>query len=269
MLPSLKRALCALIPALLFCAVTAAPARADAIAVFGNNGILPFLNTIPGTTATLVSDADILAPGFTSTYQAFVYTRNGAGFGTPGLSAAAAGVIGSYVGPTGNVVLFNGDFADVIASQAAVQQLFRNAATFATSSGHGFIGEFNGAAAALTSNANGIVPLGLVSGSAGALTNGAAAGDLTLDPAGVGHPVTAGVLFPVADPSNIEFGAAVNITDPNQVLARYNAGNPAIIARAGSPAATPEPGSLALCGSSFVLLSRLRRRRRPGPANGI
>ena len=247
---------------LLLTTATGAPARADAVAVFGSNSIVTYLNTLPGITAQLVTEANILSASFQTDYQAFVYTRNGTSFGTPGLSAAAADVVRNYVGADGNVVLFNGDFADILPGHAPTAALFANAVGFATGGvRRGFIGEFNGAAAGLTANGNGIVPLGFIPGSASSLTGGPADFAINLDPAGVGHAVTAGVTFPIPNPGGLEFGSTYSGVDQSFVLARYTNGNPAILARGAGVAATPEPGSLAFFSAAGGVLFVLRRRR--------
>jgi hypothetical protein len=231
----------------------ASPASAANLVVFGNNAI-GSLYVGGGNTVTVASDAQIATAGFLSSFDAFVYTRDGSDFGT-GLSAAAAANVMSFV--TGNFVLFNGDFADGIGS-ANENALFNNALSFVLGgSGKGYIGEFNGAVAALAGNGNGFTPLGLTAGTAGALASGAGGADTTisLTASGVGSPIVSGVTFPY-NPSSVEFGAQITGENASQVVARYATGNAAIIAGSLAPtaAAVPEPATWAmmLIGFGFV-----------------
>lgn len=237
-------------------------AHAASIAVFGDNAIDNYINTLPGYSATLVTDAQLSTPGFLNSFDAFFMTRDGFSFGT-GLSGTAAANVASYVGASGNVVLFNGDFADSIFSgDANIEMLVKNAVGCASGSGHGYLGEFNGAVSALTANSNGFNPIGLIPGSAGPLgfANGGSTGSLVITPFGVGHPVMTGVALPY-NPPDVEFGASLSGINPTLVLATYdgNPENPAIIAR-GS--VVPEPCSLALLGIGTPALLAFRRRRK-------
>lgn len=198
------------------------------VAVFGDNQTDEFLNSLPGVTATVVTDAQLSTPGFLDSFDAFYYTRDGASFGVS-LSPAAAANVQAFV--DGNVVLFNADAADPLGSDPDIDQMTANAVEFATSTGHGYIGEFNGAAAALTANSDGLEPLGLVSGTAGplGLGGGGSDGPMDLTPAGVGHPVVEGVIFPI-DPFDVEFGSAYTGLDPEVVITEWTTtGLPAIV----------------------------------------
>lgn len=219
-------------------ALVAGPPSAQAIgsatgsiAVFGDNATDNTLSAM-GYTTTLVTDAQVATPGFLDAFDAFYFTRNGASFGT-GLSAAAAARVADYVGADGNTVLLNGDFADnldpALGYDPEIAQLTGNAVEFAVASGHGFIGEFNGAVSALTSNSNGFSPIGLITGSAGPMTCCPADGAVSIVPAGVGHPVLDGVALPY-NPSNLEFGAVMSGIASSLVLATYPNGSPAIVA---------------------------------------
>ena len=173
-------------------------ASATSIAIFGNNQTDNFL-AANGYVVSLVTDAQIATPGFLNGFDAFYYTRDGFSFGAS-LSAAAAAQVIAYA--TGNAVALLADFADGLpgaqASDPGVQTLTLNAVAFAVAHGHGFVGELNGAAAAMTANANGLAPLALFVGSAGALGGGAGGSDgrLVADPANAGSPILVGAGLP-------------------------------------------------------------------------
>jgi hypothetical protein len=203
-------------------------AASGSIAVFGDNETDNTLTAL-GYSVTLVTDAQIATPGFLDGFDAFYFTRNGSEYGD-GLSEAAAAAVINYVGSDGNIVLLNGDFADPLSlHDAEIIELTGNAVDFAVQSGHGLVGEFNGAVSALTSNADGFVPLGLISGSAGPLASGPANGTITVTATGVGHPVLDGVGLPF-DPFDVDFGPSMTGIDSALVLATYSNGSPAIVA---------------------------------------
>jgi hypothetical protein len=198
-------------------------------------------------------------------FDAFFYTRNGQSFGT-GLSSSAAANVSAYVGSTGNVVLLNGDFADGVASDPYIKTLFTNAANFAGSSGHGFIGEFNGAVAGLTSNSSGFNPLNLISGSAGPIIPGGGGSTLpiTLTAAGMSHAVTSG-LATTYEPDSVGFGAVISGVSAPLILATYQGGGAAIIATPQTSVATaPEPSMIISAGTGVLMFAcyAWRRRRR-------
>src|SRR3954462_7190704 len=199
-------------------------ASASRAAVFGDNAIDNSL-TAAGHTVTLVTDAQLATPGFLDGFDALVYTRDGFSLGQT-LSQAAADNVRAYVRRT---VLLNGDFADAVPADAEVTDLVRNSVAWAAATHHGYVGEFNGAFAGLTSNASGLRALGLVSGSASGFT-GRGIATIAATPAGASHPVLNGVALP-RDPADEDVGAIVSGVAASKVLARYTANNnPAVIA---------------------------------------
>ena len=238
------------------------PAAATAIAVFGDNQTDEFINTLGGFTATVVTDAQIATPGFLAAFDAFVYTRDGASFGST-LSAAAAAEVKSFV--TGNVTLLVGDFADGISTDTNIQTLYTNALNFITTGGKGYLGEFNGAVAALTSNSDGFTALDLVAGSAGGLGFGNGNSADRLVATQPGHPVLTGAGLPI-NPDAVEFGALVTVVDPSVVIAEFVNGidnnAPGIIAAAVGPNDVPAPGTLALLAAGLATLGGMKSRRK-------
>lgn len=219
------------------------PVSAADLAIFGMNDIGNLYSSAHNV--TYVTDAQLATFGFLDSFDAFVYTRDGSSFGE-GLSVAAAANVRSFV--TGNVVLFNGDFQDDIGAPNT-DLLFNNALDYILSGGPGgYLGEYRGAFAAYTSNADGNNPIGLVQGMSGpsGQGQGGSALDIDLTSVGASHPVTAGVSFPY-DPAAVEFGAALSGENPERVLARFANGNAAIIASpVGSISGVPEPATWAL-----------------------
>lgn len=213
----------------------------QSIAVFGDNCIDNWLS-LNGFNVILVTDAEIAVPGFLDAFAALVVTRNGSEFGS-GLSEKTATQVQSYVGQTGNVVLFPGDWADMVVitdpgcevgdpEDANVKQLILNAVAFAAASGHGYVGEFNGAAMAVSSNANEFNPLNLITGEAGSLDGFDDAVDtVSLTAAGMEHPVTAGVSFPFSPTEDVTFRTAITGVPAANVIAVWADQVPAILAR--------------------------------------
>jgi len=240
----------------------ASSADAAKLAIFGNNNI----GALYGVShdVTFVTDAQLSIAGFLDDYDAFVYTRDGFSFGV-GLSLAAAANVKSYV--TGNIVLFNGDFQDDI-GVATTDLLFNQALDFVLSgSGGGYIGEYRGSFAAFASNDDGNNPIGLVNGNAGisGFGQGGSTGDVVVTAEGLLSPVTAGVPFPY-NPGAVEFGATVTGVNPARVLARFENGNPAIIASSvgdiSNPGVIPEPATWAMMILGFGFVGFAARRRR-------
>lgn len=230
------------------------------VAVFGDNTIDGFLDMAAGTNATLVTNADLEGAGFLDSFDVFFYTRDTGTFGET-LTAGAATNVADFVGSDGNVVLLNGDFADDVDDanttiDTLAEQLIFNAVEFAAISGHGYVGEFTGAVAALTTNLNGFAALDLISGSAGALGagSGGSGGDMDTTAAGTGHLLLNSITLPT-NPTDVENGSAITGVDSGIVRAAWVTApsSPAVIASG----IVPEPGTaaalaLALAGFGFA-----------------
>jgi hypothetical protein len=248
------------------------PAQAAKIAVFGANGIGTYYAGL-GNTVTYVTVGQLGTAGFLDSFDAFVMTRDSDSFGD-GLSVAAAANVKSFVGGTGNIVLFNGDFADgLTGGDANTTKLFSNALSYVAAGGHGFIGEFNGAVSAFASNGDGLNPIGLVAGSAGVLGYGfgGSTGAINATSYGIGSPLLAGVSLPYND-NYVEFGSQLSGYNPAKVILAFDSGNPALIASnvqsiSEGAGGVPEPVTwgLMLMGFAFAGLA-LRRARRQDAA---
>lgn len=267
----------------------ATPASATQFAVWldgnttpggGGNAILTSLDNAFGAGSyTLVSTADLETAGFLSSYQAIVVSRFGSGFGS-GLSAAAAANVAAYVGSggtQGGVAVMTNDAADNFFGasggdpfDANLDRLFVNAATYAAASGHGYIGEFNGAAMALGSNANGFAALGLLTGSAGLLSSYGPQFTYDVGPIGAGNPIDAGVTFPFTDADNTTFLTRVTGADPSNIVDIYTSagieGVPALLANqfvisGGGGGGVPEPATWAMMVLGFGGIGFAMRRK--------
>src|SRR3954468_18251856 len=211
--------------ALLACFAAPGLAHAANIAVLGNNQTDETL-TAAGNTVTLVTDAQVATPGFLDGFDVFVFTRNGIAFNSV-LSAGAAAEVRAF---TRRAVLLNGDFADGVASDQEIRDLFVSSVRWAGEHGGGYVGELEGATAGLSANADGQPALNFLAGSATASSFSGLSSTLVVTPAGVGHPVLDGVTLPHAS-SDINFAAGVTGAQDAQVLARYASNNsPAILA---------------------------------------
>jgi hypothetical protein len=263
-------------------------AIAAKIAVFGDNSIDNFL-AAQGNTVALVDMTLLEKPlneqGSLNDYDVFIYTRKWSTYGE-GLSLTAAANVKSFV--TGNVVLFMSDMADMIGSSEHLAQAvdinqyaekaLLNAVAFASANGKGYIGEFNGAALALSSNTSGDyggLALGLVQGTFTGLKRYPLSNS-DLDVLAPDHPVVAGLPDPWNMMGGLEYVYTSQISDPSYlVVASWTEGLggaqfPAIIA---SPAPSEivgvmEPASFFSLLGGLAGLSSISRRKSPqkGPA---
>lgn len=216
------------------------------------NGADTFINSTFGAgSAIRVSMANLETPGFLSAFDAFFATSSANRVGS-GLTAAAAANVVSYVGTNasrGTIVLFPGDWTDMLAGPVRpdpddphIDKLFANAVSLATVSGHGYIGEFNGAAMAMDSNSDSLRPLHLVSGAAGPLTEFSNGVDtVSLTSVGAGQTIVSGVSFPFSPIENSTFRTAIAEAPTGDVIALWADGVPAIIV-----SQVPEPTTAAL-----------------------
>jgi hypothetical protein len=185
-------------------------AMAAKIAVFGDNSIDNYLAS-QGHTVYLIKDMAFLEKplneaGSLNDYDVFIYTRDWNTYGKK-LSPGAAANVQAFV--AGNVVLFMSDMADMIDNpehpaqaidpEHLAEKALLNAVNFVSLGGKGYIGEFNGAASALTNNNSGDpryggLALGLMPGTFTGwnLYNKASESDI-LQPS---HPVVAGLPNP-------------------------------------------------------------------------
>jgi len=282
----------------------ATAARADVIAVWADGATStdsPILGTITsiGDTYQLVTTAQLDTPGFLTSggFSALVETRADADFGSF-LDPTAAANITAWVGAAGSpgqggVAVFTNDIADNLYGSGPpcygcegdpydsnLNTLFTNALTFAANSGHGFIGEFNGAVQAMASNSAGAAPLDLLQGNAAACSAGSNDGNGTCNispqqflfsvgPIGSGNAIDQGVTFPFTDTDVTTFYTDITGADPNNIVDVYTNslanGAPAILANnyvitGGMPTSVPEPASLTLLASGLLGLGWFKRR---------
>ncbi|MDE2333703.1 MAG: PEP-CTERM sorting domain-containing protein [Rhodospirillales bacterium] len=250
----------------------------------GGNGICTSLTQAFGAGSyQLVTSAQLDTPGFLSSngFKTVIVSRYDSGYGNS-LDSVAAANVASFVGSgasQGGVAVFTNDAADNFYGatsgdpyDANLNQLFVNAATYAEQSGHGYLGEFNGAVMAMNSNTAGFAALGLLQGSASAVgSNGSEQFQYGVGPVGSGNPIDSGVTFPFTDSDTTTFLTRITGANPNNIVDIYTdplaANLPAVLANSyvisggGQNNAVPEPATFALLGAGLLGLGLVRRLR--------
>jgi hypothetical protein len=226
----------------------------------GGNGIPSSLENAFGLgSVTLVTTANLETPGFLSAFDTVIISRENSNFGTF-LSPLAAANVAAYVGSgssQGAVALFTNDAADNFFGATTgdpfdpnLDKLFINAATFAAATHHGYIGEFNGAVQAMTSNSAGATPLGLLPGMASSTyTASTPDGHFHYDvgPIGAGNPIDAGVSFPFTDSDTTLFRTDITGALSGNIVDVYgDNGLPAVLANSAAIHGVPDTGSTLL-----------------------
>jgi hypothetical protein len=143
--------------------------------------------------------------------------------------------------------------------------------TFAVASGHGYIGEFNGAEMAVQSNTGGLQALGLLQGSASGVGGYGPQFVYGVGPIGSGNPIDSGVTFPFTDGDSTTFLTRITGADPNNIVDVYVSndainGLPAVLANkyviSGGDPSVPEPTSWAMMLAGFGAIGSAMRGRR-------
>jgi len=247
----------------------------------------------------LVTNAQLDTPGFLDAYKAVIISRAGNGFGTA-LSTASVLNIQKYVGAgpnQGGVATFTNDAADSLCNPAVSQcpssadpfdpnlyQLFINSVTLASSTGHGYIGELNGAIMAFTSNSSGFLPaIGLLPGNSTGVQvvmqkdpDNPVGFIYEEGPIGSGHPIDKGITFPFTTNEVTLFLGYVTSFDSGNVVDQYGdngldalggvpaiVANPAAINGVAPPPSVPLPPTLVLLGLGLAGLTAFTRKRGP------
>jgi len=271
----------------------------------GNQNGIPFALTeaFGANSFSLVTSAQLNDPSFLNQndFSVVIISRAGNGTGKIPLDPEAVTNIQKYVGLAGNpkqggVATFTNDAADSLCNPAVfstcpssadpfdpnLYQLFINSVTLAAATGHGYVGELNGAVMAFTSNDSGFLPaIGLLPGS----STGVQVVEQK-DPQnpvgfiyeegliGTGHPIDQGITFPFVTKEVTLFLGYVTGFDTGNVVDQYGdngldnlAGVPAIVANQAaiggpSPPSVPLPPTFLLLGLGLAGLEAVRRGRR-------
>jgi hypothetical protein len=242
----------------------------------GGQGILTSLDNAFGAGSyQLISTAQLDTPGFLSSFKTVIVSRFGSSFGSS-LSAASAANVHSYVGGPGagqgGVAVFTNDASDNLFGSvsgdpydANLNALFINAVKFAAASGHGYIGEFNGAIAALATNTAGFNSADLLVGNATGLHFYGPQFTYDIGTPGVGAAIYSGVTLPFTDSDSSTYLTDITGFDTAQLVLQYTSSNingePAILANSVIINGVPEPTALALFGFGVMGFALARRRR--------
>lgn len=242
----------------------------------GGQGILTSLDNAFGPGSyQLVSTAQLDTPGFLSSFKTVIVSRYDSAYGTS-LSGASAANIHSYVGGPGagqgGVAVFSNDASDNLFGSVSgdpydpnLDKLFINAVKFAAASGHGYIGEFNGAVAALATNTAGFNSADLLVGNASGLHRYGPQFTYDIGTPGAGAAIYSGVTLPFTDSDNSTYLTDITGYDPAQFVLQYTssgiAGEPAILANSVIINGVPEPAAIALFGFGLTAFAVARRRR--------
>ena len=281
--PRLSRILSLFGAALMLAAAPSRSLAAFSYAVWLDGSLTDGGNAIPsrltalGNSVTLVTTAQLETPGFLNSFDAIVVSRYDSSFGSF-LSASAAANVASYVGSgagQGGVAVFTNDMADNLLGSGSgdpfdsnLDQLFVNAATFAAQSHHGYIGEFNGAVMAMSSNSASAPALGLLQGSANGVHGYGPDFTYGVGPIGAGNPIDAGVTFPFTDADHSTFLTDISGANPNNIVDVYTSdrinGEPAVLANSfvisgGHPGVPDVASTGLLCLMSLIGLGAIRR----------
>ena len=236
----------------------------------------------------------LLAPSIG--FDAVVISRFGTDpLGTP-LSSAAVKNIQDYVGSgaaQGGVAVFTNDVADSLCNPAVdpscplggdpfvanLNQLFLNSAANVAATGHGYIGELNGAVMAMTSNtALGFPAIGLLPGVASNPQFVSHDPNVPfiygVGPIGAGHPIDDGITFPFPTKETSLFLTFVTKSNDGNIVDWYENDipnlfhSPAIVANEAGigdtsppPPQVPAPPSLVLLGLALMGLAAWKRGR--------
>lgn len=211
----------------------------------GGQGILTSLAHAFGPNSfKIITNAQLDTPGFlkASGFNVLIVSRFDSSFGGS-VDAAGAANIKAFVGTAnspnqGGVAIFTNDASDNFFGSTSgdpfdpnLDRLFTNSVQFAANTGHGYIGEFNGAVMAMTSNTSEFLALGLLKGSASATHGTTPPFVYLVGPIGGNNAIDNGVKFPFTDTDRSTFrtditgGLANNIVDVYQ-----DNGSPAVMA---------------------------------------
>ena len=211
----------------------------------GGNGIVTSLTHAFGPSSfTLVTTSQLDTPGYLATngFNVVIVSRYDSQFGTF-LDSTAANNIQAYVGAAnspaqGGVAVFTNDVADNLYGATTgdpfdpnLDRLFTNSVQFAANTGHGYIGEFNGAVMAMTSNTAGASPIGLLTGSAGPTHGTAPPFVYLVGPIGGNNPIDSGITFPFTDADQSTYRTDITGAPSGNIVNVYQDNNgPAVLA---------------------------------------